>query len=248
MQLLVASDLHYTLPQLDWILAQAPGFDAVVLAGDHLDISSAVPLESQIVVIGTYLEKMADVTDVVACSGNHDLTARNAHHEKSAPWIETAASAGVHVDWTRFDRGDVGITVCPWWDGPATRGDVDAQLAADAANRPPVWIWVYHYPPDASPVSWIGSRHIGDPDLNRWIERHRPDLVLTGHIHDSPFRDGGSWSARLGDTWVVNAGRQMGPVPAHVIVDTDAGTAEWWSFEGRGTAQLWPPRVAAVTG
>jgi Icc-related predicted phosphoesterase len=244
-QILVASDLHYTLPQLDWILAQAPQFDAVVLAGDHLDLSSSVPLESQIVVIRTYLEKMTAVTDVIACSGNHDLTARNFHEEKSAPWIETADQVGAHVDWGRLDRGDVRVTICPWWDGPATRADVDAQFDKDAVDRPPVWIWIYHHPPDESPISWIGKRHVGDKDLNGWIDKHQPDLVLTGHIHDSPFKEGGDWVGRIGVTWVMNAGRQMGPLPAHVVVDTEAGTAEWFSFERQGTKQLWPPRVPA---
>ena len=40
--------------------------------------------------------------------------------------------------------------------------------------------------------------------------------------------EGGSWRARLGRTWVFNAGKQIGPVPPHVTIDTGAGTAEWF--------------------
>ena len=43
----------------------------------------------------------------------------------------------------------------------------------------------------------------------------------------------------------MNAGRQMGPLPAHVVVDTEVGTAEWFSFERQGAEQIWPPRVPA---
>ena len=43
-RILLVSDLHYTLPQLDWVVASAPAFDPVVLAGDQLDISSTVSL------------------------------------------------------------------------------------------------------------------------------------------------------------------------------------------------------------
>jgi Icc-related predicted phosphoesterase len=239
MEILLVSDLHYTLRQLDWVLDQADSFDAVVLAGDHLDISSTVPLESQIVVMQTYIRKLAAATTTIVASGNHDLTGRNAHGEKAALWIGDRCDTAV-ADWGRLDVGDLRITVCPWWDGPETRADVEAQLDRDAQDRPRSWLWVYHYPPDEAPVSWTGRRHIGDRDLNEWIARYRPDLVLTGHIHDSPFRDGGSWIAGLGETWVINAGTQPGPIPAHAIIDTEAGTADWWSPYGQEQRQLWP--------
>lgn len=147
MQLLLASDLHYNLPQLDWILDQSDDFDAVVLAGDHLNLGSAVPLETQIVVMQAYVERLGEHTRPVVCSGNHDLTGRNGHDEKAAPWITPAAMPSAVVDWARLDIGDVRITVCPWWDGPSTRDDVAVQLEADAADRPERWIWIYHYPP-----------------------------------------------------------------------------------------------------
>ena len=241
MRVLLVSDLHYALPHFDWVLEQAADFDLVVLAGDQLDLSSSVPLESQIIVIRRYAARISQLTGVVMCSGNHDLTARNQHDEKNAPWIEAASQDGVACDWTTIDEDDIRITVCPWWDGPKTRNDVDALLAKDAEYRRRRWVWVYHYPPDGLPVSWVGGRHIGDVDLNQWIEIHQPDLVLTGHIHDSPFLDGGSWLARLGASWVINAGSQRGPAPAHAIIDTDSGMAEWWSPFGTDRAQLWHP-------
>ncbi len=240
MQLLLVSDLHYALPHFDWVLDHAVEFDAVVLAGDHLDIASLVPLESQIVVVQTYLRKIAAVSPVIVCSGNHDLTARNGHGEKSAPWIEEVSGAHVFGDWDTLDRAGVRISVFPWWDGPATRDAVGAKLADDAVDRPDRWAWIYHFPPDDVPVSWIGSRHIGDADLNAWIEVHQPDLVLSGHIHDAPFRDQGSWIGRIGSTWIVNAGRSAGRVPAHAIIDLAGGRASWWSAYGSGEQMLWP--------
>lgn len=239
MRILLVSDLHYELRHFDWVLDHAPEFEAVVLAGDHLDVSSLVPLETQIVVVRTYLRRIAALTTTVACSGNHDLTATNVHGEQSAPWLAGDGLGATVADGRRIDLDGVRISVCPWWDGPATRADVEAQLEADAIDRPHSWIWAYHYPPDQLPVSWIGSRHIGDADLSGWISHHRPDLVLTGHIHHSPFADGGSWIARTGMTWVVNAGRAPGPFPAHVVIDLDAGRAEWATSFGRAEQLLW---------
>ena len=140
MRVLLVSDLHYALPHFDWVLEQSPDFDLVVLAGDQLDLSSSVPLESQIVVIRTYAARISQQTSVVMCSGNHDLTARNQHDEKNAPWIEAASQDGVACDWTTIDEGDIRVTVCPWWDGPKTRNDVDALLANDAETRPRRWL------------------------------------------------------------------------------------------------------------
>lgn len=242
MQLLLASDLHYRLPQFDWILDQAADVDVVVLAGDLLDLSSAVPLEAQIVVLQKFVARLAEETTVAVGSGNHDLTSRNGHGEKAADWIEELADHAV-VDWAGLDLDGVRITVCPWWDGPVTKDELDRFLTAAAEDRPDRWVWVYHSPPDESAVSWVGSRHIGDRDLNQWIERFQPDLVLAGHIHDSPFIAGGSWVDHVGGAAVLNVGAQPGPIPPHAFIDLAAGTVEWWSSYGRGDAALWPDGI-----
>jgi Icc-related predicted phosphoesterase len=233
MQILLVSDLHYTLRQLDWVASVAADFDLVVVAGDHLDISSIVEPDAQIAVVLEYLSRIAAKTSVVASSGNHDLNARNEHGERSALWLEAARGSGVFVDGTHFLTEDVMVTVCPWWDGPLTREVVDRQLAEDAAlvgDRR--WIWVYHAPPDASPTSWTGKRHYGDEELVGWIGQHGPDIVLCGHVHQSPFASDGAWIDRIGSTLVLNAGRQIGPVPTCVELDTEAGVARWSSLAG----------------
>jgi Icc-related predicted phosphoesterase len=147
----------------------------------------------------------------------------------------------VHTDGARLEHPDLLVTVCPWWDGPRTRDVVDEQLAADAARLDGRdWLWVYHAPPTASPTSWTGKRHYGDDELRAWIEQHGPQLVLCGHVHQAPFADDGGWADRIGTTWVVNAGRQIGPVPAHIVVDTTEGFASWSSLEGRDEIALFP--------
>jgi Icc-related predicted phosphoesterase len=233
MRMLLVSDLHYTLKQLDWVVATADDYDLVVVAGDLLDIASRVEPDAQIAVVLQYLARIAAKTTVVVCSGNHDLNARNDLGERSAIWLDDARASGVHVDGARVVTDDIVISVCPWWDGPRTREVVDAALTADAAEVDGrFWIWAYHAPPDQSPTSWTGRRFYGDADLNGWIEQHRPDLVLCGHVHQSPFTDGGSWVDQLGSTWVVNSGREPGPVPTHIVIDTDTRIARWSSSEG----------------
>jgi len=238
MKCLLVSDLHYTLKQLDWLDHVAERFDLMVLAGDHLDISSTVTLDAQIVVILNYLRRIQAKTRLIVSSGNHDLNARNAEGEKFARWMGRVRQLGIPTDGDSLLVDDLTCTICPWWDGPQARAAVDAQLARDAEPRPRRWVWIYHAPPDASPVSWAGTRHYGDTDLVAWIRQHQPDMVLTGHIHQAPFRNGGSWVDQIDRTWVFNAGRQIGPVPTHIIFDTEVPSAAWYSLAGNEEVRL----------
>jgi Icc-related predicted phosphoesterase len=238
---LLVSDLHYALKQFDWVHGVADRFDLVVIAGDSLDVSSAVALGAQIVVVSKYLRRVGARTRLVTSSGNHDLNARGADGERVATWLAKDRVPGVLTDGDYAEIGDTSITVCRWWDGPLGRDEIGRQLARDAARRKGRWIWVYHAPPDRSPVSWTGSTYYGDAELMEWIETHRPDVVLSGHVHQSPFRRGGSWADRIGDTWVFNAGREMAPEPAHVVFDTAARTACWTSTLGEQVLRLDEP-------
>jgi Icc-related predicted phosphoesterase len=145
-----------------------------------------------------------------------------------------------------MELGGARITVCPWWDGPKGRARVDELLTAEAALAAGAerWIWIYHWPPPELPVSWTGRQSYGDADLAGWIERFAPALVLTGHVHQAPLADGGSWLSRTGDTWVINGGHQIGEVPSHVVVDLDAWSASWWSIEATDDRSLVVPQPA----
>ena len=234
----MVGDLHYALRQFDWLVDQAPEYDLVVLAGDHLDIGSAVPLDAQVPVVLAFMAELAGRTRVAASSGNHDLTTRDHNEEKAALWLPAARSSGVITDWDSADIDGLRVTVSPWWDGPMGRVEVDKFLteAEPTDGRP--WLWVYHGPPADSPLSWGGGRSFGDADLNTWIHRLGPTLVMTGHVHQAPFIENGSWHDRIGDTLVLNAGRQPGDMPAHVAVDLSAGTAWWWSYQGEDEITL----------
>jgi Icc-related predicted phosphoesterase len=127
-----------------------------------------------------------------------------------------------------------------------TRAAIAAQLDAAAGERKGRWIWVHHAPPDASPISWGGARSFGDAELSAWIAKYAPDIVFSGHVHQSPFIRDGSWVDRIGSTWVFNAGHQFGAPPAFIIVDTDAVEAVWFSAAGRQFVRLGEPLTRPV--
>ena len=129
MRILHASDLHYSLPQFDWVVGEASDFDLVTLAGDHLKIGSLVPLETQSETVLEYFSLLHSAGPLAVCSGNHDLTGPDAEGERSALWLSAAEAAGVPTDGSfRVDRlhaGDGLSVVGRTSRTRGTRGTVD---------------------------------------------------------------------------------------------------------------------------
>jgi Icc-related predicted phosphoesterase len=238
MKILFVADLHYALKQFDWLAAQAADYDFVSIGGDLLDLSSALDFDVQIVVVEKYLHSLRLKTQLLVSSGNHDGDGRNAADESVALWLRLAKAEGLYVDNDSFLTGDTLITICPWWDGPVSCAELEALLTRESAKVRRRWIWIHHAPSAGSPTAWTGKKFAGDEALRAWIERFQPDIVLSGHIHNSPFYAEGSWIDRIGTTWVLNPGRQIGPCPAHICLDLEKTTAEWTSTGDRSIRQL----------
>ncbi|MBR0937555.1 metallophosphoesterase [Bradyrhizobium jicamae] len=250
MRCLVVADLHYSLRQFDWLLSAAPQFDLVIFAGDALNIASAVDFRAQIVVVRKYLARLARLTRVIFCSGNHDLDERDAAGEKIARWVGGIREFGIACDGDNVEIGGTLFSVCPWWDGAQVKARIDAQLRDAAAMQPKCWIWAHHAPPANSPTSWGGRRFFGDTELMQLIMRYQPQIVISGHVHQSPFIPNGSWYDRLGYSWVFNAGLQPGWPPAHIVLDLDEGKAFWLAAGDEQVIDLAVPLsrpAAAVT-
>ncbi len=238
MRLLFVADLHYTLKQFDWLLAHAGEYELAVIGGDLLDLGSALEADVQIAIVEKYIGLLRQKARLVVSSGNHDGDSRNEADESVAEWVRGSGSERVHVDGESFMLGDTRFTVCPWWDGAVSRAELEGLLERESANGHGRWVWIHHAPPEGSRTSWSGRKSVGDEFLRGWIERFQPDIVLSGHIHNSPFYEAGSWIDRIGKTWVFNPGRQIGPQPTTIKIDFEAMTAEWNSMEGSSVRDL----------
>lgn len=243
MKCLVTADLHYSLKQWDWVLGVAGRFDLVVLAGDHLDIASVLDSETQAIVVLKYLQRISQRAPLLASSGNHDGSERSTSNESVAAWLKEARAHNVFVDGDSFERDGWRFTLFPWWDGPESQAAVDLQMAHIASLPTRRSAWVYHAPPDRTRVSWTGKSYFGDPQLEAWICRYHPELVFCGHVHQSPFRTGGSWVDRVHGAWVFNAGRQIGPEPTFLLLDLHSMIATWHSQAGREMIDLNNPEA-----
>ena len=147
-----------------------------------------------------YLALLSGMTRVILCSGNHDLDDRSAEGEKIARWVGDVRELGIACDGDSLTIGDTLFTVCPWWDGPLVK-QPHRRPASRRRRRARLqrWIWVHHAPPANSPTSWGGKRFFGDVELVQWIAQYQPSMVISGHVHQSPFIPDGSWFDRLGD-------------------------------------------------
>ena len=86
MRLLAVADLHYSLPQYDWLTSVAEEFDVVVVAGDHLDLSSMVDFRAQVVVVTDAVAAVAVVVvlavQVVVVAGRRVPASRSSQPAK----------------------------------------------------------------------------------------------------------------------------------------------------------------------
>lgn len=238
MRLLFVADLHYSLKQFDWLLAHADSYDVVVIGGDLLDLASALDADVQIAIVEKYFRLLCQKTRLVVSSGNHDGDNRNEADESIADWLQESRGIRVQVDGDSFDLDGTRITVCPWWDGDVSRAKLEKTLERESLRAKERWIWIHHAPPEGSRTCWTGKKFAGDDVLRAWIERFHPDMVFSGHIHNSPFYADGSWIDRIGATWVFNPGKQIGPEPSTITLDLDAMTAEWNSTEDHSVRDL----------
>ena len=131
MRCLVVADLHYSLPQFDWLLAAADTFDVVIFAGDALDVGSSVDFRAQIVVVKKYLALLSERTRVILCSGNHDLDERSQEGEKISRWVGEVRELGIACDG---DSLAIGCSRCAH--GGTVRSSRRASTCS-SARRPP---------------------------------------------------------------------------------------------------------------
>lgn len=79
-------------------------------------------------------------------------------------------------------------------------------------------LWLMHEPPLGTPLSMPSGPIAGNPDWTAGIKRFQPWLVVSGHDHETPGRNG-RWHHALGPTRVVNVGQSDGGVLHYVLIE-----------------------------
>ena len=249
MKLLATSDLHNRHDWYAWLHNKAPQYDAVVIAGDLLDMFHG-DLYPQVVFLGRWIAQMkATGTHLFLVDGNHDfggfLTRLNLVPEAGTKpdvlvrdaclrerWMdELAARYGERcaVGWMvkRYPELDNLIVTCLPYDQEAEHDKEKLMKQGSILRRQltpsPCWIVLHHEPPPGK----LGAEGNSSAVLGHLIEDFQPRLVFCGHDHDAPFRSG-TCCEQVGLTYVFNPGyRSDGKFPCHVEIDTATMNHRW---------------------
>lgn len=135
------------------------------------------------------------------------------------PWVPITPFG--MKDWERWEDGEPesparlegwvsrGGRLEPFRFDPEHRAPTIAEALDELASSAPLAgaLLVSHSPPRDTACDAIRAGiHVGSRALRRFVERDRPSLVLSGHIHESP-RVTGAFRDVVGPTVVVNAGQ-----------------------------------------
>lgn len=214
MRILVFSDGHGHVPSLDALAEREPAADLVLYGGDFAALGSP---ESGL----PYLERLAAHYDkVFAVTGNSDdplfrgtLEEYDVSVEGSLSYFSglmfTGSGGSSHfMDDTPNERTDEELmSDLSMADGVGDVPDADSGDSPDSTAAPgsaEPWnnlVVIAHNPPKDTAVDRITSGvHVGSPLIRDFIERRKPLLVVSGHIHESFAVD------TLGPTTIVNPG------------------------------------------
>jgi predicted MPP superfamily phosphohydrolase len=95
MKLLLTADLHFRIHWFHWLIAQAPRYDLVCIAGDLLDMFGSESRMEQAREVKKLILGLADIVPVAVCSGNHDNAGRLVAYDR-APVYEWFIDLGAH--------------------------------------------------------------------------------------------------------------------------------------------------------
>ena len=102
-----------------------------------------------------------------------------------------------------------GDQVCAFSFDPERRAPTLEQALEELArvSPPAETVYALHSPPFNTRCDMIAHGvHVGSHAIRRFVERHHPPLVLSGHIHESP-RVSSSFRDAIGQSVVVNPGQ-----------------------------------------
>jgi hypothetical protein len=214
MRIISFGDIHEDFSKLIPLKNELENADLVIVTGDLTNFHGRKEAEKVIEEIMKYNE------NVLAQLGNLDQPEVN----------DYLTEKGINLHRNGFIRDDIGIfgvggsNPTPF-NTPTefSEDEIEAFLldGIDKVRHAKFKIMVPHMPPKDTKIDIISTgAHVGSQSVRDFILKHKPDISLSGHIHEARGRD------KIENTIVFNAGmfREGGYV---VITKTPEGlTAE----------------------
>jgi len=114
-QILLVADLHYTLRQLDWVASVAGDYDLLVVAGDLLDIASAVDPDAQIAMA-------LEVPMEALLQGVHAIKRRARQEDDPLALLSTGQAMRLARAFSRISDGRIRVALVSLAEGIASKG------------------------------------------------------------------------------------------------------------------------------
>lgn len=208
MKILHVADIHGNWAQYAWIRENAPRYDAVVIAGDLVDmLGTPEQLRADIARLKTWIRSFP--VPLLICSGNHDAWANSEFGADQPIWLREMRSRTVFVDGDRPVVGGLRFSIIGW-DEP-----VNDALDADVV--------ICHAPSEgaSTATSEDGERDWGDFELANELQHapRPPWLLLGGHVHQQS-----AWMTKVRahprSCWSLNPGcDRETSVPRYIVLN-----------------------------
>ena len=194
MKIISFGDVHGDTNNLIKIKSELEDADLIVISGDLTNYHGKVEAKKVLESIKRYNKRL------LAQYGNLDQPEVNEH----------LTGEGVNLHGNGYVFGDVGIFGCGGssptpFNTPSeiSESDIKKYLTDGYTKvKNAKWkIMVCHTPPKDTVIDIVRSgMHVGSSTVRDFIVQYKPDVCISGHIHESRGKD------EVGDTVVLNAG------------------------------------------
>ena len=194
MKIISFGDVHEDTNNLIKIKSELENADMIVISGDLTNYHGKVEAKKVLESIKRYNKRL------LAQYGNLDQPEVN----------EYLTGEGINLHGNGYVFGDVGIFGCGGssptpFNTPSeiSESDIKKYLTDGYTKvKNAKWkIMVCHTPPKDTVIDIVRSgMHVGSSTVRDFIVQYKPDVCISGHIHESRGKD------EVGDTVVLNAG------------------------------------------
>ncbi|MBF8275254.1 MAG: Metallophos protein [Candidatus Brocadiaceae bacterium] len=194
MKIVSFGDVHEDTNNLAKMKSALESADIVVISGDLTNCHGMTEAKKVVDAVKSYNKR------VLVQYGNMDTPDVDAYLTKE----------GINLHGNGFVIEDVGIFGCGGssptpFNTPSEISDEDIEkylIKGYSKVKDARWkVMVCHTPPKDTATDAIrGGIHVGSSAVRNFILQYKPDICITGHIHESRGTD------NVGDTLVLNAG------------------------------------------
>jgi Icc-related predicted phosphoesterase len=191
MRLLLFSDLHCSVSAAQRLVKLSGDIDVLVGAGDFASVRRGINICIDAL-------KSAKCPAVLV-PGNNESLEELVHACKSWPKAQVLHGTKTEIQGVTFFGLGGGVPVTPFgaWSYDFTEDEARKLLA----SCPEGCVLISHSPPKGAVDVSSSGKSLGSTAVKEAVERTRPVLVVSGHIHESAAQ-----TANIGQSPVVNAG------------------------------------------